>query len=290
MNIGIIGTGAIGLPIAQNIKNKYGELSFYARNASVIQQLKTCGLIYKNKKELSETQDVILLFVNDFNQCYECLMELIQYNFSGILIIGSTIAPKEMIELDCICKKNNIQILAAPVTGGVSGAEQGALTIIVSGKYDIYLTVNKFLEMYGSKIVFMGEKIELAHSMKALVQFLVGINTIGTAEVLTLGYKAGLDLKLVKEVIKHSAGTSRIFENRCNTILNRDFHKRGTIAILNKDLDIVSQMQNNTNAILPLANICSEIFKIGNNNLNNEEDFSSIIKLYENWNNIIVNE
>ena len=79
----------------------------------------------------------------------------------------------------------------------------------------------------------------------------------------------------------YSSGSSKIFESRFPTIMKEDFHKRGTIEIMAKDLNIVMDMSKTSGTPLLLGTLTKNLFDVSNYTLNNEEDFSAIFKLYK---------
>ena len=284
MNIGMIGTGAIGFPIAERIINKGLGLSFFARRNDVIDSLCKLGADYiESVENLGEASDIVLLFLNSFEQCRECTEKLLKGMNSGLIIVGSTISPDQMREISRMCEGNGVSTLSAPVTGGVKGAKDGTLTIMVSGKEDNLNKARFLFEAFGKEIVYVGGEIGLSQVMKSLVQLLVGINTVAMSEAFILGAKNGLEPSIIYSTLCKSAGVSRIFENRGCTVLERDFHKRGTIEILNKDLGYCAEISQKSGTTLMLGNVCADLFKIGMAELDREQDFSSIIKLYEKW-------
>ncbi len=288
MEYGIIGTGAIGLPIAKRIVNGGVKLKFYARRSEVIDELKADGAeFYGSTGELGAACDVVFLFVNTYDQCVECTETLLStMKRGGIILIGATISPKQMAVLDKMCADKGITALASPVTGGVKGAREGTLTVILSGDSAAIEKVTPCIKTFGSHLYDLGEDVKLAHTMKSLVQLLVGINTVATAEVLVLGTKSGLDPNQIYETICNSAGVSRIFENRACTMIARDFRRRGTVNILQKDLKISKELALDANIPLLLGDPASRLFSIGTQMLDGEQDFSAIVKLYETWGNI----
>ena len=89
MNIGMIGTGAIGFPIAERIINKGLGLSFFARRNDVIDSLCKLGADYiESVENLGEASDIVLLFLNSFEQCRECTEKLLKGMNSGLIIVG----------------------------------------------------------------------------------------------------------------------------------------------------------------------------------------------------------
>lgn len=284
MNIGIIGTGAIGLPIAERIIAGGFELNFYARRQNVIDGLCAKGaLFFENAEKLGEKCDAVLLFVNTFDQCVECTEELLKSMKEGIIAVGATISPKQMAQIQMMCAEKGVTAIACPVTGGVKGAREGTLTIILSGDKKAIGAFEPCMRTFGKNLYVLGEDIGLAHIMKSLVQLLVGINTVATAEVMMLGKKSGLDPEKIYETVCNSAGTSRIFENRACTMIEGDFRRRGTVSILQKDLKISKELALDNNVPLLLGDAASRLFGIGAQMLDCDEDFSAIAKLYEQW-------
>lgn len=283
--VGIIGTGAIGLPIAQRMIDGNLNLFFYARNSEVINLLVHCGgKFIESIVELGEACDKIFLFVKNFDDCLDCIEKLLVKMSDGIIVIGATISPEEIIVLENKCKANNISLISAPVTGGVRGAISGTLTTMVSGNIDTVKILNPIFNTYCSKIVYLGNSLKSAFAMKALVQFLVGINTVALAEAFILGESNGLSRRQIYDVICSSAGTSKIFENRGRRILQGDYAKQGTIEILNKDLNIVHEISKDIGVPVFLESVVVKLFNIANVKLNNQEDFNAIIKLYDKFN------
>lgn len=291
MKIGMIGTGAIGLPIAKRIIAHDFDFYFYARRNTVISQLQEFGAQYVGLQEMGEICDVVLLFLNTYAQCLECVNEILPTMREGTVVVGSTISPYEMCDLLNICRQGGVEAVAAPVTGGVKGGEEGTLTIITSGSHALVNKLEPLFSSFGKRIVYAGTDIRAAHTMKLLVQLLVGINTAAMCEVLTLGVKNGLDPNLIYSTVCSSAGTTRIFENRGGTVIARNYERRGTVDILCKDLGYCVEMGNRSNCPIPIGQLCSNIFQMGGHMLNDTtQDFSAIIQLYEKWSGTVVEE
>ena len=289
MKIGLIGPGRMGLPMSERLIEKGYDLRFYARKSEVIDHLSHKGGKYACIKELGKECDVVLFVLNTFEQCQICLDELLLTLTRGIVVVHSTISPSEMELLGKTCNKMGIDFVAAPLTGGVAGAKQGSLTVLVGGSDNCLEELHPIFNAIGSNIVHTGLSYSSAASMKLLVQLLVGINTVATAETLILGMKSGLDPELIYSTICSSAGESRIFQNRANTIINRNFSSRGTVDIMQKDLKYCVEEANKKECMLPLVQLAHNIFSIGSNTLaDTSEDFSAIVKVYEEWMNITI--
>lgn len=281
MNIGFIGLGAIGYPIFRHIVEKY-PVRFFARRQEVIEKArKDGGIFMPSNVALSKECDIIVVFVNTYNQCEEVVAEIASVEKTGrIVLIGATVSPLEIRDL--CAKYPEITFLDSPVTGGVKGAEDGVLTTMLSGNKSAAEKVRPIIETYSNKIIYVDEFAGQAEVLKALVQLLVGINSVAMSEAMTLGVKAGLPPEMIYDTITNSAGTSRIFENRGQKVIARDFNKRGTINIINKDLTIASQLAMEKRAPMFLGAIAKQMFQIAAHQNDPLEDFNAVIKVYEN--------
>lgn len=290
MKVGIVGTGAIGFPIAERIVKRGHELCFYARRQDVIAQLENLGAKFVCLRDMGKSCNVILLFLKTYEQCLECITEIMITMKKGVVAVGSTISPEEMCHLNNICAQSGIETVAIPVTGGVKGAKDGKLTIIASGNRARIYHLEPVFSSFGT-INFISEEIKTAHIMKLLVQLLVGINTVAMAEAFTLGIKSGLDPHLIYDTICQSAGTTRIFENRGEAVISRNFEKRGTVDILYKDLQYCAELGSKSRCPIPIGQLCFNIFQIGACVLNDtQEDFSAIVQLYEQWSETVIED
>lgn len=283
MDVGFIGLGAIGYPIFRHVLEK-NTVKFFARREDVINNAKQDGGIFlPSVRQVAQETDRIILFVNTFAQCQDCVNQIISAGKSGItVLIGATVAPAEVASLRYQCSSYGIAIVDGPVTGGVKGAIDGTLTTMISGAEKDKEVFRPIVETYSKKIVDVGSEVGQAEVLKALVQLLVGINTVAMSEAFTLGVKSGLDPEIIYDTITNSAGTSRIFENRGEKVMDRDFNKRGTIDIINKDMTICSQLAFDKKSPMFLGAVTKQMFQIAASQNDPTEDFNAVVKVYEN--------
>ncbi|MHC1761415.1 MAG: NAD-binding protein [Negativicutes bacterium] len=101
------------------------------------------------------------------------------------------------------------------------------------------------------------------------------------AEAMVLGAKSGVDPELLLDVVKNSSGTSKIFESRVPTVIERDFSTRSTLGIQLKDIDISVRTADSVKAPAFLSIVCRELFKLAGSKFDSNEDSSAIVKLCE---------
>jgi 3-hydroxyisobutyrate dehydrogenase-like beta-hydroxyacid dehydrogenase len=281
IDVGFVGLGSIGYPIFEKIVNAGFNVSFYARRPEVIEKAVSAGGIYVNSVAELANNKIVIIFVNNYLQCVECVDALLTRKNDGIIVIGSTISPSEMRSLGDMCSEQGVSILAAPVTGGVRAALTGSLTVITSGDNNIIDICTPVFATYAVNIIRAGDNMDDAQKMKALNQLLVGINAVAMAEVFVLGQKAGLDLNIIYDTLVKGAGYTRLLENRGPLIINRDFKKRGTIEIMNKDLAACGDLAKEAGAPFLLGDIVENIYKQTYNDFDPMEDLTAVIRVYE---------
>lgn len=280
--IGIIGLGAMGFPIAEHIAASGYPLYFFARKQDVIERAEKFGATFiPTIEELGSYAETVIILVNTFSQCVECLNKLLRGMKKGTIIIESTISHKEMEHIEKMCEPNGINVIDAPISGGVRGAVSGNLTLMAAGDKELVDSYIPLFQTYSKKIVYAGNKVGKAQILKSVNQLLVGIHTIALAEAYSLGIKSGINPKVIYETIVESAGNSKIFENRGKTIIERNFVRRSSLNIQKKDLNICEQLAAENNAPLLVGTLCKQLFELAAGKFDPEEDISAVIKIYE---------
>lgn len=278
-NISIIGTGKIGLPIAECLITKKYKVSFYARRQDVIDHLKLIGGIFiPDISALCRNNKILLVFLNNYEQCIDCLEKILFNVNEGIIIIGSTLSPEEIVSIKNKYETNRIKIVSAPVSGGVKSAKKGLLYSILScGKSEVE-KVRSILLAYSKEVCFVGETIDTALKIKAINQLLVGINNIAMCEAYCLAEKNRIDRKLLFEIIKRCSGNSYIWESRGQAMIDECFDKKASVNTIIKDMNIVNEIAYKSNSNFLLANLVKEIYICTKNAGYGEEDIIAVTK------------
>ena len=239
--LGIVGLGAMGFPIAQRLQKQGYRLLTTVRSERGHRRAQALNIeVVSAPDQLPQHTDTVLLLVSNAEQCRDCLLGergIFASMTAGVIILSSTVSPEQaaIIQADCPA---GIDLLDAPVSGGVSGAEQGQLVTIAAGNAGIIDRCRDIFSAYSKKIIVVGENPGQAQAVKAINQMLVSIHMAGTAEALALANASGLDPRLLFEVISESAGNSAIFQSRAPKLIDRDFSVRASLETLKKDTEI----------------------------------------------------
>ncbi|MEM3501388.1 MAG: NAD(P)-dependent oxidoreductase, partial [Candidatus Bathyarchaeia archaeon] len=192
----------------------------------------------------------------------------------------STIDPSTARRIWLKAKEKEAGAVDAPVSGGTVGAEMGTLTIMVGGEKETVDACMDVLRAIGKNIYYVGGPGS-GQIFKLLNNMLVGINLAAVGEALVLASKAGVDLKLLYEVIKTSAGNSWAFENKAPNMFEDRFEPGFRVWLQHKDLGLALNMASEQSIPTPLLAFTYAMFEsakaLGLENM----DHSSIVKVFE---------
>lgn len=179
--------------------------------------------------------------------------------------------------------EREIGYLDAPVSGGVKGAIDGALTIMVGGDPALLDRVKPVLEHCGKKIVHCGP-VGAGAALKAVNNALLAIHIWSAGEGLVTLAKAGVRPAVALDVINASSGrsnsTMNLFPER---VLTRAFPRTFRLALLDKDIGIAAEVAREQQVPAPLLQLTADLFRIAHNALGEEADHVEAVKLVELW-------
>lgn len=280
--IGMIGLGAMGHSVAANIMAKGYQMVLYDIRPEAYADLVSLGAeSAADTRELGQKADIVLMMVNTYQHCLSAMGGLLETLRDGVIVNLGTIAMDEAESLAAMAEKANCRMLDSPVSGGTAGAKAGTLTLMVGGSDEAFETCREVLHSFASNVVRVGDRPGQGQAVKAINQLLVGVHMCATAEAFTLARKCGLDLQKMYDTICTCAGTSRIFENRGQFLIDRDFNTRSTLQIQLKDTGIVCKTADAVGAHTPLANTAREMFKLAVQKYPPTDDSLEVVRLYE---------
>ena len=178
----------------------------------------------------------------------------------AVLIVSATMAPADARALAAEARSRGLLYLDAPVSGGATGAANGALTVMASGTAEAFAAAQPVLDRIATKVWNLGEAPGLGATMKVVHQLLAGVHIATAAEAMALGIKAGLDPALIYGVVTGAAGNSWMFGNRMAHVLAGDETPHSAVNIFVKDLGLVDALARESNFPVPLAAQALQLF------------------------------
>lgn len=202
-----------------------------------------------------------------------------------VLIDSSTIDVDSARAVHAAAAERGFEMLDAPVSGGVSGADAGTLTFMCGGKKSVFLKAQPLLEKMGKNIVHCGDA-GYGQATKICNNMVAGITTLAVAEAFTLGEKLGVARQTLFDVMSTSSGGSFVLSRMCPvpglvpSSASSNGYKPGFAAkLMLKDLRLSQSAAQMSETATPLGAAATAAFAIHVGNGYGDLDLSSIVKL-----------
>lgn len=262
MNVGFIGLGVMGRPMALHLVRAGYSVRVYARRPESAAPLVEAGAARAaTAAELASQSDVVITMVTATADVEEVLLGphgvLAGAKPGTIVIDMSTIAPQATRRMAERLAARQMRMLDAPVTGGPAGAESAALTIMVGGDAAVLEEARPILERLGRQIVHMGGH-GAGQIAKACNQLALLVNAEGVAEALALGARYGLDPRRLREALLGGIASSRVLDVFGARMAERQFTPGMATRLYDKDLGIVLDLAREAGQSLPAASVVRE--------------------------------
>lgn len=286
MNVGFIGLGAMGKNMAKNLRKAGFALAVTDLFAPAVKELEEMGAVAKaNAGEVAAASDVVCSSLPNSailrNVALGADGVLAHLKPGGLHIDFSSVEPALVRDLAAKYKEKGCAFVDAPVSGGMSGAEAGTLTIMVGADDEDFAKAKPVMEPIGSKINHMGG-VGAGQSMKLVNNLLLGANMVAVAEALTLGAKLGLKAQVMYDIIGQSSGRSYALESKGkNFIMKGNFAPGFAIDLQYKDLELAVSTAKSLTVPLPMGTQAQQFFEIARGKGWGREDISAVIKFFE---------
>jgi 3-hydroxyisobutyrate dehydrogenase len=235
-----IGLGAMGAPMAGHLHAKGLLAAVGNRSQAKADALaKELGVAAPALADIAASCDVIALCVSADADVIGVVEALAPSLKKGAIVIDhSTVAPATAIRAARILAEAGADFLDAPVSGGVEGAKNGKLSVMVGGDADVLERARPVLEAYGLRITHMGQ-VGSGQATKAVNQVLVAGIAQAVTEGLALGEALGLEAERLIPTLAAGAAGNWFLDKRGATMLRNEFSVGFKLALLHKDLGIV---------------------------------------------------
>lgn len=286
MKIGFIGIGAMGSPMAQNLLQNDYTVYVYDLDTEKVAELVDLGaLACETGVALAKESDLIITSLPNAN-IVETVMTgdngIVKHCKPGTVIMDtSSVAPSSSQKMANIAAKYQVDYVDAPVSGGVKGAVEGTLTIMVGADKSVFDKIKPVLEALGKNIYHVGD-VGRGDAIKIVNNLLLGCNMASLAEALVLGVQLGLSPEIMKEVIAVSSGCSYAFDAKYESFILADSFDGGfPIDLQHKDLGLALDAGKSVSASLPMTEKATKVFESAQDKGLNRQDISAIIKVWE---------
>ncbi len=292
--IGFIGLGVMGKPMAKNLLNAGYRLTVHNRSSKPVKELVAIGAKpASTPREVAEASNIVITSLPSTSEVRDVILGengiIKSIQPKNIIIDTSTIDPLASKHIAEELGKKDAYFLDAPVSGGPEKAEKATLTFMIGGEKHVMDECIEIFHVLGMKIFYVGLSGS-GEIVKLINQILVGLNFVTVSEALILSIKAGVDPKILYEVIKTSAGNSVIFERAIPQMIRREFGQGFQTRLLHKDLGLILDLSSNLSIPMIFTSLAKQIFTSAMNLGLDHKDAASVIEVFEKFTNINVKE
>lgn len=281
MQVGMIGLGAMGVGMARNIaKSKHG-IQLWNRTAGKAQKLAeelNVQAAYSIQK-LATDADIVLICVSADNDVLEVVEAILESIKPGSIVIDTSTVSSETAKTAAkLLARQQVHFLDAPVSGGVEGAQNGTLAMMVGGDENILEKARPVLDTISARVIYMGDT-GAGQGTKAVNQIMAaGINQAVT-EALAFAQAEELPLEKVIDVVSAGAAGNWFLSHRGSNMVQNQYQPGFKLALHHKDLKICQMMAEKNSTDLALVsktvNDYQQLMSMGFS----DEDISALFRL-----------
>src|SRR5262245_21499690 len=280
--IGFVGMGNMGVPMAANLMRAGHQVMAYDIAAERAQRFAQAHAARASERlaELAAHAEIVITMLPTGREVRHALLEaqggaLVAGLRAGAIVIDMSSAdPVGTRALGRELAARGIPLVDAPVSGGIIGAKDGTLAIMIGGEPAAVAAAKPVLAALGTKLFEVGG-IGCGHAMKALNNFLAATSSAAGAEAITVGRQFGLDPAVMTEVLNASTGKSFNTENLIKQhVLSGKFATGFALGLLAKDVAIAAELARQIGVDAPIGRMVSQLWSEARDALGGEQDHS----------------
>jgi 3-hydroxyisobutyrate dehydrogenase len=263
--VAFLGLGVMGFPMAGHLARAGHQVTVYNRTAAKAQDWvrEFGGTAAATPREAAAGAEIVFACVgNDDDLRSIVLGDAGAYAGmgKGAIFVDHTTASAEIArELYAEAKRLGLQFVDAPVSGGQAGAVNGALTVMCGGEAEVFETVRPVAQTFSRAVTLVGPP-GAGQLAKMVNQICIAGIVQGLSEGVAFGQAAGLDMKLVLDVISKGAAQSWQMENRGTTMVDDKFDFGFAVNWMRKDLGLVLAEARNNGARVPVTALVDQFY------------------------------
>jgi len=290
--IGFVGLGNMGLPMAGNlIKAGHVVIGFDVIAPQVGKLSAMGGLAAASVADAAQADAIVTMLPagEHVREVYCRKGGVIAAAAAGALLIdSSTIDVATARDVAALAVANGLDMVDAPVSGGVAGAAAATLTFMVGGPDAAFARAKPILEAMGKTIVHAGSA-GTGQAAKICNNMILGVSMIAVSEAFLLAEKLGLDAQRLFDIASKSSGQCWSMTSYCpvpgpvpTSPANRDYQAGFTAAMMLKDLKLAQDAAHDTHAVTPLSAAAAELYAKFTERGHAVKDFSGIVEFLRN--------
>jgi 3-hydroxyisobutyrate dehydrogenase-like beta-hydroxyacid dehydrogenase len=283
--VGFIGLGSIGGPMAERILQAGHQLHVYDIRPEAMAAFRGRAELSSSPREMADHVDTVLGCLASSSSFQEALLGhdgIVAGHRAKQYVHLGTNGSAVVQDLATGLAAAAIATLDAPMTGGRQRAQQGTLTVMVSGPRALFDAVEPLLRCYGNKIVYLGASVGAAQVMKSVNNMLSLTNLVAACEALVVGAKAGLDPETMLDVINNGSGQNTATSQKVpRHILGRSFDFGGSLAVVLKDIGVFIDHAAALGITTPVGDLVMRAYQTAIQEGSDKQDITTVIRPME---------
>jgi 3-hydroxyisobutyrate dehydrogenase-like beta-hydroxyacid dehydrogenase len=291
MDIGFIGLGNMGFPIARRlVKAKHNVVAFDTRAEAVADLVALGAQGASSAREVADRAVTVMASLPSPQASRDVAADVIDGSRVKRFVDFSTIGRQMAIEIHGLLARRGIVAIDSPVSGGVRGAESGTLAVMVSAPRPDFALLTPALETIGRPF-YLGDKPGSAQTMKLANNVLAATGLIATCEAVAMGVKSGLDAAVMIDVLNAgSGGTNASRDKFPRSILPRTFDYGFATGLMVKDIRLYLEEAKALGVSMEVAEAVARLWETVIRRLGPDSDFTEAIKPIEQAAGVVVGD
>ena len=291
MNIGIIGTGLMGSAIAQRLIERGFTVYVHNRTKQRSDALvRIGGIRIGNPLELGKKCSYVIISVTDGNAVKEILFGnngLIYSNNSQLSIIDtSTVLPEDSIYCANLMKRKGYAMMQAPIMGGPDATRKGDVISVVSGDKKTIEKCRRILANFSKKIFYAGHRDGAANYLKLGLNLNIALIAISLSESIIFIKKSKTDPTFFLDILNSTYFKTGLSEVKGPKMIRNNFEPKFFLKNMLKDVQLLNECAKRNNASLSFSSLAEQYFRMAVNRGYSELDYTAILKLFGDFNNL----
>lgn len=286
-HLGFVGVGNMGGPMAARLIDAGHRLTIYDIREQAIAPLIARGAgRAASSRDVADVADIVFFSLPAPDDVRgEALGEngVVAGKRAKIFVDLSTTGPRTTAIVTAALAEKGIATVDAPVSGGVPGAIKGTLAVMASGPGALVGRLEPLLSIFG-KIFYVGERPGMGQAMKLANNLLSATAMAITSEAMVMGVKAGLDPKLMIDVINWGTGRNTATETKFpQQILPRTFAQGFATGLMYKDVRLCLEEAEALQVPMWVGSAVRMLWQLANSERGPDSDFTEIVRCIEDW-------
>jgi 2-hydroxymethylglutarate dehydrogenase len=288
MHVGFVGTGNMGLPMAQNILKAGHQLTVYDERREATAPLEGLGARRADDlPSLAREVRVTLLSLPDASVVERVVLGdagapgLLGGAREGDAIFDlSTVHPESTRRLAARAAERGVRLMDAPVSGSVSGARAGTLAVMVGAREDQVSGCETIFKAVGTTIFYLGA-VGKGNILKLINNYIALTNQVALCEAMALADRLGVSRETLGEVVGKSSGASFILDRKLAALVARDYRPGFHVDLAHKDLTLALRLAEGVGAETTVGREAQKLYARARESGFGKLDSSGVLRLLE---------